>query len=132
MVDYHRQQIRNRRVAGGDETTYAEIARWACVIGVFVGLLLGYAWIQMEILHLNYEIEQIRKENNQLEELNSALRAEQSSLLNPEKIDRQARELGLIHSSRAEVRVLKAEALPGRPSPNLVAEVNPTRKALHE
>ncbi|MGH9341434.1 MAG: FtsB family cell division protein [Acidobacteriota bacterium] len=122
MVDFNRQQLKNRPVSAGDQTTYSEMARWIFFGGLFIGLILVYAWLHMEMLDISYQMEQIKRENAQLRELNSALRAEYSSLLNPQKIDEEARRLGLIHSNREEVMILQAHAPGAVPPQNVVAE----------
>lgn len=86
---------------------------------IFVALIVAYAWLHTETLNINYQIEQLKKENMQLKETNAALRAEYSALIDPEKIDRQARQLGLTNSNHDSVRVLD---LPAGAAENLLAE----------
>lgn len=132
MMDFQPRRLNNRTAAADPEATYWEIARWVCVGAVFLALILTYAWLQTEILNVNYQMEQLKKDNNQLREMNTALRAEHSSLTNPEKIDRQARALGLISSNRAEVRILQTEPALLPPAENLVAESLHSKKTLNE
>lgn len=131
MVDFHRQRLNNRPQGESEQATYWEIARWVCVGAIFVFLILTYAWLQTEILNINYRMEQIKKENHELRELNAALRVEQSALTQPETIDRQARALGLVSPNRQEVRILQSQ-LPPAPDRNLVAETFPSDRGTSQ
>lgn len=132
MVDMNFQQPNNRVLAASEKATYSEIARWACVGGLFLALILTYAWLQNEILNLQYQMEQVKKESSELRELNEALRVEYSSMVAPEKIDRVAKELGLISSNRVEVTILHARAPSAAPAARLVAESRSGKRSIHE
>lgn len=130
MVDFHLQRINNRPVTGEARATVWEITRCIGVGGLFLGLILTYAWLHMETLNINYEIEELKKENQQLREMNAALRAEYSVLVDPEKIDQQARQLGLTSSNHAAVRIVEATVL--GPAANVLAESLQTKKIHNE
>ena len=132
MVDCYLQDLINRPIKANNRTTYFEIVRWICVSGFFVSLILAYAWSQSEILNIQYQMEQLRRENEGLLELNTALRAEQSSLLNPETIDHQAKKLGLISSHQAQVKIFDLDIPNERTSRNLVAQSQLQKKTLRE
>ena len=132
MVDFFQQQLTNRLLKADDRATYFEIARWICISALLVGLVLSSAWSHNEILNIQYQTEQLRRENSDLLELNTALRAEHFSLINPETMDRQAKALGLISSNRMEVKVLDSEITNSSSSQNLVAESTLPRKTLRE
>jgi hypothetical protein len=132
MVDFYQQQLSNRMLKADDRATYSEITRWILVSSLLVGLILSYAWSHNEILNIQYQMEQLRGDNNELGELNTALRAEHFSLVNPETIDQQAKKLGLISSNRMEVKVLDSDIPTSRPSQNLVAQSTLRKKTLHE
>ena len=122
MVDFFQQQLTNRPLHADDRATYSEMARWICISALLVGLVLSSAWSHNEILNIQYQAEHLRQENSELRELNTALRAEHYSLINPDTIDQRARALGLINSNRMEVKVLDSK-IADRSSPqNLVAE----------
>ena len=129
MEDCYRQNIANRTVSADARSTYSEIARWVGVVALLVSLVVVYAWSHSEILQINYQMQQLRKENKELVEINTALRTEQSSLMNPEAIDREARKLGLVTSNRAEVRILDSTR---PPSENLLAGAISQTTPLHE
>jgi len=132
MVDCYHQSLSNRPISADNRTTYSEIARWIGVSALLVSLIVVYAWSHNEILQINYQMEQLRKDNEELVEINAALRTEQSALMNPESIDREARKLGLVTSNRAEVRILDSTRPLLRPSENLVADWAPQINLLHE
>ncbi len=132
MVDFFQQQLTNRLLRADDRATYFEIARWICISALLVGLVLSSAWSHNEILNIQYQTEQLRRENSDLLELNTALRAEHFSLINPETMDQQAKALGLISSNRMEVKVLDSEITNSSSSQNLVAESTLPRKTLRE
>ena len=132
MVDFFQQQLTNRLLKTDDRATYSEIARWICISALLVGLVLSSAWSHNEILNIQYQTEQLRRENSDLLELNTALRAEHFSLINPETMDQQAKALGLISSNRMEIKVLDSEITNSSSSQNLVAESTLPRKTLRE
>lgn len=132
MVDCYRQNLSNRPVSADDRATLSEIARWVSVGALFVCLILVYAWSHNEILTIHYQMEQLKKESDELQEINAALRAEHSSLINPENIAREARKLGLIASNRGEIRILDSTIRTIRASENIVAQSTLQKKTLHE
>ncbi len=128
MLDLSRQRLVNRPVSGGDRATYSEMVRWGAVGALFVSLILFYSWNQMEILSIQYRLQELKQQNNQLRETNAALRAEYKSLTNPERVAQKAERMGLISSNQPQVRIIQAGV---KPEGNLVAEAwkKPT---LHE
>jgi cell division protein FtsL len=132
MVDCYLQELSNRPVGADDRATLSEIARWVTVGALFVCLILVYAWSHNEILGIRYQMEQLKKESDELLEINAALRAEYSSLINPESVERKALELGLIASNRAEVRILDSTRREVQSSEWILAQSNLQKKTLHE
>ena len=123
MVDLGLQRFQNQSFRGRGETASLRMPRWIALAGLLTGLVLAYAWSQLSITHINYEIENYRKKIVLLEEANSALRAEESALTNPEKIDRLAQGMGLVRSNHTEVLILEAG-----PAKNLLAEsISPSK-----
>ncbi|MFQ5930256.1 MAG: hypothetical protein ACE5MK_11200 [Acidobacteriota bacterium] len=132
MVDFHSQHLSNRPLNASNRATYSEIIRWITFGALFVSLIVVYAWSHNEILNTSYRMEQLRRENNELSENNAALRAEHSSLINPESIDHVARKIGLVTSNRADVKILDSHLPMVKPSENLVAQSTLQKKTLHE
>ncbi len=131
MVDLGMQRLRNQRFGGKSEPSYLWMPRCIGLAALVTGLILSYVWSQDAITRISYRIEYLREENAQLADAIGGLRAEQSSLVNPEKIDRLATELGLVRSNHAEVRILEAAPYT-EPAKNLLAESIPARKAVNE
>lgn len=132
MVDFFNQQFTNRPLGTSDRATYSEIIRWIAVGALFVSLILAYAWSHNEILNINYRMEQLRKEHGELRENNTALRAEYSSLVNPENIDSQAKQLGLVTPNKAAVKIIDSNIPISRPNQALLAQTTLQKKSLHE
>lgn len=132
MVDLNCQQITNRAIQTSDQGTLSAMARWISVGGLFVALILSYVWIHNEILTIQYQMEQLKRDNARFAEGNNAMRAELNALTNPEKIERVARGMGLITSNHADVMILDADQIKAAPSENLLAESRPQTRVLHE
>ena len=132
MIDLQHQELSNDPVGGHDRATFSEIARWISVVALLVSLILAYAWSRNEILNIHYQMEHLRKESNELGEINATLRAEHSSLINPESVYREASKLGLISSNRAEVRILNSDIAILKPTGQVVAQSTLRNKNLHE
>jgi cell division protein FtsB len=131
MVDYHSQRLNNRLDSRYDRSNLALIGLWVCVGSIFVGLMLAYAWLRVEILDVNYQMEQLKRDNNQLRQATHALRAEHSSLASPEMIDRKARQLGLTSPDLKAVRFLDS-TLHSPETGTVLAEAMHRKKTLHE
>ena len=132
MVDFFQQQLTNRPLKADDSATYSEIFRWIGISALLVSLVLSYAWSHNEIITIQYKMEKLRQKSSALQEMNTKLRAERYSLINPETIDKQARELGLINANRMEVKIFDAEVVENKPSHNLIAQSTIQKKTLRE
>ena len=132
MIDLQHQELSNYPVGSDDRATFSEIARWISVVALLVCLILAYAWSRNEILNVHYQMERLRKESNELREINATLRAEHSSLINPESVYREASKLGLVGSNRAEVRILNSDIVILKPTAQVVAQSALQKKILHE
>ena len=132
MGDFFQQQLITRPLKADDRATYSEIIRWIGISALLVSLVLSYAWSHNEILTIQYQMEQLRQKSSALQEMNTKLRAERYSLINPETIDQQARELGLINANRMEVKIFDAEIAENKPSQNLIAQSTIQKKTLRE
>lgn len=93
-------------------------------------LLLAYASLHDRILAINYEIERIQVSSAELAEVNNALRAEYSVLVNPQEIESVAKEMGLISANEDQVIILEGE--PSEPIPNQVAQTRRQPELMYE
>jgi len=131
MVDYQCQLLRNRPTCSEQRSPLTEITWWCCLSCLLLGLVLSYAWFHNQIINVNYQIEKIQNDNARLRESNAALRAEQAGLMAPERIDQQARKLGLVSPDEGKVKILHARYIQV-PNEGVVAEAVYARKPLHE
>ena len=132
MIDLQHQELSNYPVGSDDRATFSEIARWISVVALLVCLILAYAWSRNEILNVHYQMEHLRKESNELREINATLRAEHSSLVDPESVYREASKLGLVGSNSTEVRILNSDVAILKPTAQVVAQSALQKKILHE
>jgi hypothetical protein len=93
-------------------------------------LLLAYASLHEEILAINYEIERIKQDNAELGQMNDALKAEYSLLVNPQQIEETAKAMGLISANEAQITILEGEPLD--PAPNQVAQTRHQLEIMYE
>ena len=112
MVDFNVQQINNRALKTSDRLTFFQLFKWVAVGSVIVSLTLGYAWINHEILTINYQIEDLLSENSQLREDNRMLSGEEGLLTDPTRVEAAGLDLGLVPANQDEVVILDAETGP--------------------
>jgi cell division protein FtsL len=79
-----------------------------CCLFIFV---MSYAFQHFKAIEYGYKIEALKSQRENLVEMNRALRLEEASLRDPERIDRMAREMGL-QSPQAGQVVRMDTALP--------------------
>jgi cell division protein FtsL len=66
-------------------------------------LVFTYAWQHFRAIEYGYQIESAKRELNNLTEMNRALRLEDASLRDPERIDVIARRMGLVPPQPGQV-----------------------------
>ena len=82
-----------------------------------------YAWQHLSSIEYGYKIETLRMQRDGLLEMNRALRLEEASLRDPERIDMLARKLGLQSPQAGQVMHMDA-VLPDSATP-VLASVRP-------
>lgn len=83
------------------------VAVWVVLFVVFLGELLGYAWVRMQCVQTGYEISQLVQEQQRLSELQANLKIELARLKAPQRIARIAGEqLGMTLPSARQIVVL--------------------------
>jgi len=86
-------------------------------------LVFTYAWQHFRAIEYGYQIESAKRELNNLTEMNRALRLEDASLRDPERIDVMARRMGLMPPEPGQVIRMDSSAVDaGAP---VVASVEP-------
>src|SRR6202142_4708785 len=86
-------------------------------------LVMGYALQHFRAIEYGYKIETLRVQRDGLVEMNRALRLEEASLRDPERIDTLARKLGLQSPQAGQVMHMNA-ASPDAATP-VLASVTP-------
>jgi cell division protein FtsL len=93
---YFRKMIDNSRlVKVEDPRREREMKYFGLALCCLFLLVMGYALQHFRAIEYGYKIETLRSERDGLTEMNRALRLEEASLRDPERIDLKARKLGL-------------------------------------
>lgn len=78
-------------------------------------LVMTYAWQHFKAIEYGYKIESAKVERDNIGEMNHALRLEDASLRDPERIDVMARKLGLQSPQAGQVMNLDTSGDSGAP-----------------
>jgi cell division protein FtsL len=100
-----------------------EMRQFGIALGCLFLFVMAYAFQHFKAIEYGYKIEALKSERQSLVEMNRALRLEEASLRDPERIDRMARDLGL-ESPQAGQVVRMDTALP-ESSGSVVATLTP-------
>ena len=93
---YFRKTIDNSRVVKLEDPRRArEMKQFGLALCCLFLLVMGYALQHFRAIEYGYRIESLRSEREDLRNMNRALRLEEASLRDPERIDLTARKLGL-------------------------------------
>jgi len=93
---YFRKTIDNSRLVKVEDPRREREMRYFGLALCFLFLLvMGYALQHFRAIEYGYKIETLRAERDSLTETNRALRLEEASLRDPERIDLMARQLGM-------------------------------------
>src|SRR6202140_5691598 len=93
---YFRKTIDNSRLVKLEDPRRArEMKQFSFALCCLFLLVMGYALQHFRAIEYGYKIETLRVQRDGLVEMNRALRLEEASLRDPERIDTLARKLGL-------------------------------------
>ncbi|HEY1463777.1 MAG TPA: cell division protein FtsL [Terriglobales bacterium] len=93
---YFTKPIDNSRlVKMEDPRRNREMKQFAVALGCLFLLVMTFTWQHFKAIEYGYKIEAIRSQRDGLLEINRALRLEQASLRDPERIDVLARKMGM-------------------------------------
>src|ERR1700739_3739800 len=93
---YFSKAIDNSRLVKlEDPRRNREMKQFGTALACLFLLVFTYAWQHFRAIEYGYQIESAKREFNNLTEMNRALRLEDASLRDPERIDVMARRLGL-------------------------------------
>lgn len=93
---YFTKSIDNSRLVKVEDPRRArEMRQFGIALACLFLFVMAYAFQHFKAIEYGYKIEALKSQRDSLVEMNSALRLEEASLRDPERIDRMARELGL-------------------------------------
>lgn len=108
---YFRKSIDNSRLVKVEDPRRArEMRQFAIALCVLFALVMGYALQHFRAIEYGYKIEALRIQRDGLLDMNHALRLEEASLRDPERIDVMARKLGLQSTQPGQVMRLDVSA----------------------
>src|ERR1700730_17222719 len=101
---YFSKSIDNSRlVKVEDPQRNREMKQFGTALACLFLLVFTYAWQHFRAIEYGYLIESSKRELHNLREMNRALRLEDSSLRDPERIDVMARRMGLVPPEPGQV-----------------------------
>jgi len=101
---YFSKTIDNSRlVKMEDPRRNHEMKQFGTALAVLFLLVFGYTWQHFRAIEYGYQIEVAKRELGGLTEMNHALRLEDASLRNPERIDLLARQMGLVPPTPGQI-----------------------------
>src|SRR6202166_2695442 len=101
---YFAKAIDNSRLAKmEDPGRNREMKQFGTALAFLFLLVFTYAWQHFRSIEYVYQIESSKRELNNLTEMNRALRLEDASLRDPERIDVMARRMGLVPPEPGQV-----------------------------
>jgi hypothetical protein len=101
---YFAKAIDNSRlVKVEDPGRNREMRQFGTALACLFLLVFSYAWQHFRAIEYGYQIESAKRELNDLTETNRALRTEDASLRDPERIDVMARRMGLVPPEPGQV-----------------------------
>jgi cell division protein FtsL len=93
---YFTKSIDNSRLVKVDDPRRArEMRQFGIALACLFLFVMAYAFQHFKAIEYGYKIEALKSQRDGLVEMNRALRLEEASLRDPERIDRMAREMGL-------------------------------------
>jgi cell division protein FtsL len=120
---YFRKTIDNSRLVKVEDPRRArEMKFFGIALCVLFVLVMGYALQHFRSIEYGYKIEALRSQRSDLVEMNRALRLEEASLRDPERIDVMARKLGLQSPQPGQVQRMDVAADASTP---VMASVTP-------
>src|ERR1700678_4500401 len=113
---YFRKSIDNSRLLKvEDPRREREMKQFGIALCLLFVLVMGYALQHFRAIEYGYKIETLRVQRDGLMEMNRALRLEEASLRDPERIDVMARKLGLQSPQPGQVLRMDAASDAGAP-----------------
>ena len=112
---YFSKAIDNSRlVKVEDSRRNREMKQFGTALAFLFLLVFTYAWQHFKAIEYGYQIESAKRELSGLTEMNHALRLEDASLRDPERIDVLARRMGLVPPQPGQVIHMDATSSDGQ------------------
>src|ERR1700723_4523066 len=94
-IYFHKTTDNSRLLKVEDPRREREMKQFGIALCLLFLLVMGYALQHFRAIEYGYKIETLRSQRDSLTEMNRALRLEEASLRDPERIDVMARKLGM-------------------------------------
>ena len=121
---YFAKAIDNSRlVKVEDPRRTRELRQFGIALACLFLFVMAYAFQHFKAIEYGYKIEALKSQRDSLVEMNRGLRLEESSLRDPERIDRMARQMGL--QSPQAGQVVRMDASAPESSGQVVASLTP-------
>jgi len=121
---YFTKRIDNSRVVRvADPKRRREMLYFGITLGVFFLLVMVYLLQHLSAIEYGYRIEQLKAEQNSIVESNRELKLEEASLKDLERIDVEARKLGMVSPIAGQVQII--ESGDGDSAGPVLAKANP-------
>lgn len=121
---YFAKAIDNSRlVKVEDPGRNREMKQFGTALACLFLLVFTYAWQHLRSIEYGYQIESSKRELNNLTEMNRALRLEDASLRDPERIDVMARRMGLVPPEPGQV--IRMDSASAEANAPVLASVEP-------
>jgi hypothetical protein len=121
---YFSKAIDNSRlVKVEDPRRSREMKHFGTALACLFLLVFTYAWQHFKAIEYGYQIESAKRELSEKTEMNRALRLEDASLRDPERIDVLARRMGLVPPQPGQV--IRMEASPADTQGPVMASASP-------
>jgi cell division protein FtsL len=119
-----RKDVRNNPIVREiDNARHRELWKTIAVAGLFVGMLLFWAWQQFDILRHGYRLEEMQRERAAQEETARQLRLEIETLKSPKRIEELAtQKLHLVAPTRDEAIVIERVVPAEPPARSVIAQ----------
>jgi len=112
---YFSKSIDNSRlVKVEDPHRNREMKQFCAAMAMLFVLVFGYTWQHFRAIEYGYQIESAKRDLAALTEMNHALRLEDASLRDPERIDVLARRMGLVPPEPGQVMRMGAASADGQ------------------
>jgi hypothetical protein len=121
---YFSKSIDNSRlVKVEDPQRHREMKQFGTALTFLFILVFTYAWQHFKAIEYGYQIEAAKRELTERTEMNHALRLEDASLRDPERIDVLARRMGLVPPEPGQV--IHMDAAQGDSQAPIMASASP-------